>query len=403
MAHLKHHALTALQLHFLGFLLEGKREISETEAAARRDHLELDKLQLPCVVVCVSPYYTKVEPIHKDRIIQDYCEYIWNWLEKKDLDCYCITNAYDNTQVIISMASGHMGAGELDELFISLRQKLQARFGLELFIGIGSVVDRLTGIARSAAETMEMLAYKHQYADRGVVNIVNTVRFQHYANYSSDIMFERVIGCFQDGDLGKMAVRLSELIESIRNRPYVSDTSIRRTIVELTVNILHVASNANVDADEILHGVEPYTWILQQDNTEVLTEWLLDLSTQLLSRMEQRHETEEKEVIHQACDYIEMHLQDRDLSLQAVSEKVGLSVSYFSQLFKTEKRIGMSNYVTERRIQRAQDMLMNSGLKTEDIALQLGFSTVSYFGQVFKKTTGMTPNAYRKHVRTAQR
>jgi len=274
---------------------------------------------------------------------------------------------------------------------------------LELFIGIGSVVDRLTGIARSAAETMEMLAYKHQYADRGVVNIANTVRFQHYASYSSDIMFERVIGCFQDGDLGKMSVRLNELVESIRNRPYVSDTSIRRTIVELTVNILHVASNANVDADEILHGVEPYTWILQQDDTEVLTEWLLDLSAQLLSRMEQRHETEEKEVIHQACDYIEMHLQDRNLSLQAVSEKVGLSVSYFSQLFKTEKRIGMSNYVTERRIQRAQDMLMNSGLKTEDIALQLGFSTVSYFGQVFKKTTGMTPNAYRKHVRTAQR
>ena len=43
-----------------------------------------------------------------------------------------------------------------------------------------------------------MLAYKHQYADRGVINIANTVRFKRHSGYGTDIMFERVIGCFQD-------------------------------------------------------------------------------------------------------------------------------------------------------------------------------------------------------------
>ena len=243
---------------------------------------------------------------------------------------------------------------------------------------------------------MEMLAYKYQYADRGVINIINTSRFKHYSVYGEDIMFTRVLGMFQDRNLGGMANRLDELIDSIRNRPGVSSTAIKRTIIELAVNILHIASNSDVDVDAITGDLDIYTWVLKQNHTEVLTEWLLNLSSELLDHMEKRKENDEKEIITQASDYIANHLSEPDLSLQSVSEAVRLSASYFSQLFKAETGIGVKNYIIDSRVSKAKLLLKETNLKSEDIALQTGFTSASYFGKAFKRSTGMTPNTYRK-------
>ena len=394
--------LSQLQIHFLRSLLDGKREISEAEADARSKHLHLNNLSLPCAVICISPYYTSVDYQKKDELIKECCDYVCKRLERKGYRYYALTNSYDNIQILLPTAANDLSEKELDEVFILLRDRFYNHFELELFIGIGSVVDQFSKISRSALEAMEMLAFKHQYADRGVINIVNTTKFRHYSVYGEDIMFARVIGRFQDGDLPMMAARLDELIDSIRHRPYVSKSAIKRTFVELAVNLLHIAANADVDVDAVLENVDPYSWIMAQNHTEVLSEWLMNLSAKLLEKMNVKQETDEKEIIRQACDYVASHLGETDLSLQSVSEAVGLSAAYFSQMFKVEKGVGLNNFITDCRIVKAQELLRATDLKGEDIALQLGFTTPTYFGRVFKKQTGFTPSAYRKRTRLAQ-
>ena len=54
---------------FLQLLLEGYREIGEEEAEERKRILGVDKLQLPCLVVCIAPNYTQVDPAIKDELI----------------------------------------------------------------------------------------------------------------------------------------------------------------------------------------------------------------------------------------------------------------------------------------------------------------------------------------------
>lgn len=402
MLHQNETSLTPSQIHFLRSLLDGKREITEFEAQVRRKKLALQDLVLPCAIVCISPYFTNIRFEKKDELISNCSDYVCRLLEKAEYKYYCITNSYDNIQIILPTEANGFTTQILNDFFIKMHQRFNRHFDLELFIGIGSIVDLYSEISRSALEAMEMLAFKNQYADRGVINIVNTSRFRHYSLYGEDIMFARVLGRFQDGDLGMMAIRLDELIESIRRRPGVSTSAIRRTVIELAVNILHIASNANVDVDSILNGQDIYNWVLKQTHTEVLTEWLLELSGKLLAKMEIQQETEEKQIIKQACDYVASHLNDPSLSLQSVSDAVGLSGAYFSQLFKTEKGIGLNNYISESRIVQAKELLKMTDLKNADIALQLGFTTPTYFGQVFKKSTGMTPSDYRKQIKQAE-
>lgn len=380
---------------FLQLLLEGRREISEEEASERIGILGIDKLKLPCFVICVSSDYSHVPFGERDGKILACERYVSNYFERQGVDCCAITNAYNNVQAILHTENKKVN----EEVLSRLHDKLLLDLNLEQFIGIGSVVDAYGKIAISAAEATDMLAYKFQYAEEGVINIANIVRFQYNSNYGYHDMFDRVIGCFRDGNLSRMAVRLDELVREIRYRPRVSGTSIKRTMVELTVHILTIASNANVDVDSVLNGEDPYNWIVRQEATEAITEWMLNLSSQLLEKIKEQQKSSSNRFVQSACEYIQSNLADPTLGLQSVCDHVELSAPYFSHLFKEEIGIGLNSYITTQRILLAQDLLRNTNLKIEEIARQSGFSRVNYFNNVFKKEIGVTPGIYRKNNR----
>ena len=383
------------QLHFLNFVLEGKREFSDEEILIRKQQLNLNKLTVPCFVACVYFNLSQIDFREKDKTVFELQSFISHFFQKNGIQCYVLVNAYENIQIIVLHPKKLIHA----EFFTRLHEKILLSFGIQTFIGIGSEADEYRTISISSSEAFEMLGYKFQFADRGVIDIDRVVHFRYNLSYSNNEIFNRVIGCFQDGDLAKMSVRLEEMIAEIRYRPSVSGTSIKRSMVELTVHMLHIASNSHVDVDKILGGEDPYSWIMKQEATEVITEWFMNLASALLNEINLQHSFQEKKIIQDACEYINEHIDDFSLGLQPVSENAGLSAPYFSQLFKKETGLGVSNYITKKRVEQAKNLLINTTLKNELIALQLGFSRANYFSKVFKKETGFTPADFRKQNR----
>ena len=99
--------------------------------------------------------------------------------------------------------------------------------------------------------------------------------------------------------------------------------------------------------------------------------------------------------IYEAVRYIEGHLTER-LTLNQVAASSNLSPNYLSSLFKKELGIGFVDYITEKRVEKAKELLENTGLKTYEVAQQAGFVDESYFSKTFKRTTGKRPSAFRK-------
>lgn len=382
--------------NFIRFLLDGKREITNEEVEIRKKNLGLSLLNGPFAVAMIAPDYSSVKHEDKDCFFDKYEAYVEEYLLKTDIVAYSLMNTLNNIVVLISYNNKNVIAEELNKIFISLHKNLVDRFGLEVFIGIGNIVKGYKEISESASNAQEMLSFKYQYADSGVVNIATIVHFQYNISRGNGIEFDRVIGCFKDGNLGKMEIRLNELVESVRHRPNVSSTSIRRTLVEITVQILHAASNADIDVELVLGGTDPYRWIMKQNHTEIITEWIMKISSELLNLIKDKRKNEEKDVIQKAKVFIEENLADIDLGLMQVSSAVGLSSTYLSQLFKKETHIGITNYITEKRIARAEVLLKETNLSAADISKQTGFVSAGYFGQVFKKVTGVTPQEYRR-------
>jgi len=106
-----------------------------------------------------------------------------------------------------------------------------------------------------------------------------------------------------------------------------------------------------------------------------------------------------KELIGIAINFIHTNFE-RDISLGDISKFVFLSPSYFTRAFKEETSMSPINYLLKVRIERAKELLTDTGLKISDIALSVGFSNQQRFNEMFKKFTHLTPLQYRKKSAT---
>ena len=92
--------------------------------------------------------------------------------------------------------------------------------------------------------------------------------------------------------------------------------------------------------------------------------------------------------------YIDQHLEE-DLSLVEIANIIPLSAHYFATLFKEATGKTLFQYITQRRIECAKELLAREKASIIDICYQVGFKDQSYFAKVFRKYTGFTPKAYR--------
>lgn len=97
--------------------------------------------------------------------------------------------------------------------------------------------------------------------------------------------------------------------------------------------------------------------------------------------------------------YILVNLH-QELSVAVLASRANQHPDYFSRQFKIFTGERPVKYILDKRIERAQYLLATSRMTYSEIAIQVGFDSLSYFSKSFKKLTGMSPRAYKKQVYT---
>lgn len=101
--------------------------------------------------------------------------------------------------------------------------------------------------------------------------------------------------------------------------------------------------------------------------------------------------------VYSAQKYIKENLHKK-ITLSEVAQYINVSESYFSHLFKKEAKINFVDYVNTCKIEAAQEMLLHSSMRVNEIASSLGFENPNYFNILFKRLTGKTPGNYRENL-----
>lgn len=102
--------------------------------------------------------------------------------------------------------------------------------------------------------------------------------------------------------------------------------------------------------------------------------------------------------INQVINFVQEHL-DIPFSVPQMAEMAGYHPSHFTKLFRKRFGVGPAQFLMQKKVSAAMELLTATAKPIAEISDSLGFSNQFYFCNVFKKQTGMTPSEYR-HIYT---
>jgi len=127
-------------------------------------------------------------------------------------------------------------------------------------------------------------------------------------------------------------------------------------------------------------------------STEHVLAWLSALETGLVARLGQGSQHQER-LVESMRRFIEVHCRER-LQLKSVAEHFRLSPNYAGTLFRKFTGKGFSEFVSELKVAKAQELLASRKYRIYEVSDLLGFENSYYFSKVFRRVTGHSPREY---------
>lgn len=128
-----------------------------------------------------------------------------------------------------------------------------------------------------------------------------------------------------------------------------------------------------------------------RDVNALCVKMLLDLTGRVARA---KFQNKSSEPVRRCQEYISGHLHF-EITLSTLAEQVGLTPQYLSRLFKKETGMTVTSYIQKERVREAKNLLRFTDYTYLEISSFLNFVSQSYFIQIFKRHTGMTPQEYR--------
>ncbi|CAN7737554.1 helix-turn-helix transcriptional regulator [Paenibacillus sp. LjRoot56] len=152
------------------------------------------------------------------------------------------------------------------------------------------------------------------------------------------------------------------------------------------IRMLHMSDN------EDLYGLAD---LIPTIHTVEQLEQYFETLVKEAARLVRLKKEERDPIVSFVFTYTEEHYAE-DISLEQVAGKLNITGGYLSTYFKEKTGMNFVDYINEFRIKQAMNLLQQSEMKIQDIAIATGFQSLSSFNRTFKKFSGVTPSEYRR-------
>ena len=182
---------------------------------------------------------------------------------------------------------------------------------------------------------------------------------------------------------------------------YIHDkgVSIKDVLTEYPVlaKILALENSTYLDNGEVYSILKEIVSELQNYGKGVCSDLILKRLLIEICRTHNKNSIGGVSYIGETKKYIAEHLFEK-LTIEEISNHVGLNHSYLQTLFKRHTGKTIIDYINSLRIEKACFIMRNTNLPIIDIAIDCGFSSRQHFMYTFKKHTGVNAREYRKNI-----
>jgi len=270
--------------------------------------------------------------------------------------------------------------------------ELSVSIHTECCIGSSSIVNQLSSLNEAHQQCISALD------QRTITDFGKHYRYTEQVSASEPSLWDKVQVLLYDLESGRTAKvndHILDLFAFYRSMPnlylYQVKNQCRAIIVEVKrIIAMHWKTESNMNSSSSLEAMLKISFDL-----ETMKAYFLQALTGISELMKEQGIYTNGHVIENVRSYIQNHYM-RELTLEKLSSLFYLNPSYLSYLFKEYTAQNLTDYINEVRIEHAKRLLLASNDKIYKIAKTLGYDNEKYFFRVFKKTTGLTPEQYRK-------
>jgi len=272
---------------------------------------------------------------------------------------------------------------------------------------IESMIDCLLGMKE---KEQEVLQEQYRNLREQVVQMVVSGEYSYklencmtLLNIKWNAPFFGLIQCLP-GDVNETEDRHKEIRKGIMD---LSGDSLYLYPYEDEENVWYVlvAAEESYQLEESMELLQSVFEVLEIDKDMELVAKGNELKALSHRKLETKKETGQTESITndkkesgvacQIVEYIKENCTDYNMSLELVAQQFDITTSYLCRIIKQQIGMSYKEYITELRIAKAKDILLENGLSVAEVCTRVGYTNVSNFIRVFQKYTGMTPAKFR--------
>ena len=295
-------------------------------------------------------------------------------------------------------------AAGLDEAVRRCLENIERRCGgdeaLAWYAAVSEPVARLSELPGCYASAHTILSYRHLLPERHVLTADVLQKPQRGTLPALDEVDASkadpaiIRNFLQTGMREEIPDFVSEYLASFGN---ALDSMLFRqyVLLELRFSAIRAAKSFGYSQEEFLRPLTSEQELPADGGRETLEKSCAALLRRAIELREEESGNQYKSMLKRALRYIDQNYTDETLSLNTVAKAANISPNYFSGVFSQEMGQTFVEYLTEKRMERAKELLRYSGKRSSEVAYEVGYRDPRYFSFLFKKTQGCTPSSYR--------
>lgn len=299
-----------------------------------------------------------------------------------------------NTVLIMEMGSEEKMVPITDECDRFCRWAYRV-MGAVVTAGIGTVCDNLFNINLSYEGAREAVSYRVLYGTQRAINIREIVpKEQATLSLLEEGRMHDLFRAIRVGNPEKIEEAVQKEIQKIHKHT-VTIGQYHLAAMETVSNFYKFCANNSLDFNEIAGNVPNlYEKVPQMDESS-LTSWMNEMARMISEELKTARNSTSHRLVTEAQLLVREKYMDASISLDVVCSILGVSNSYFSSVFKKETGKSFISYLTDYRMDIAEELILSGETKSYKVAEKVGYLDANYFSYVFKKRFGVSPSKYR--------